>query len=84
MSGILNNTSREDISVNNDINYPVNNQLNEAVLKECCWNKINFIHFIFCIYWVFHFFIWRMLTYVLLLKHQQKTNKTNSNSNKLL
>ena len=34
MSGILNNTSREDITVNNDISYPVNNQLNEAVFIE--------------------------------------------------
>ena len=86
MSGILNNTSREDITVNNDINYPVNNQLNEAVFiekKKCCWNKILYI-LLFVFIGFFIFLFGGCLTYVLLLKHQQNTNKNNSNTNKSL
>ena len=83
MSGILNNTSREDITVNNDINYPVNNQLNEAVFiekKKCCWNKILLI-LLFIIIGFLIFLFGGCLTYVLLLKHQQNTNKNNNNNN---
>ena len=86
MSGILNNTSREDITVNNDISYPVNNQLNEAVFiekKKCCWNKILYI-LLFVFIGFFIFLFGGCLTYVLLLKHQQNTNKNNSNTNKSL
>ena len=86
MSGILNNTSREDITINNEINYPVNNELNDAIIiekKKCCWNKILLI-LLFIIIGFLIFLFGGCLTYVLLLKHQQKTNKTNSNSNKLL
>ena len=86
MSGILNNTSREDITVNNEISYPVNNQLNEAVFiekKKCCWNKILYI-LLFVFIGFFIFLFGGCLTYVLLLKHQQNTNKNNSNTNKSL
>jgi hypothetical protein len=86
MSGILNNTSREDITINNEINYPVNNELNDAVIiekKKCCWNKILYI-LLFVFIGFFIFLFGGCLTYVLLLKHQQNTNKNNSNTNKSL
>ena len=87
MSGILNNTSREDITINNEINYPVNNELNDAIIiekKKCCWNKILLI-LLFIIIGFLIFLFGGCLTYVLLLKHQQKNNNNNNNNtNKLL
>ena len=83
MSGILNNTSREDITINNEINYPVNNELNDAIIiekKKCCWNKILYI-LLFVFIGFFIFLFGGCLTYVLLLKHQQNTNKNNNNNN---
>jgi hypothetical protein len=84
MNGILNTTNREDITVDNEINYPVSNELNEAVIIEkskCCWKKILFILLIIIIAFVI-FIFGGFLTYVLILKNQQKnTNKNNNHNN---
>ena len=84
MNGILNTTNREDITINNDISYPVPNELNEAVIEErskCCWKKILIILLIIiigCILFLFGGF----LTYILLVKYQRNQN-TNNNSNNI-
>ena len=82
MNGILNTTNREDITINNDISYPVANELNDAVIEErskCCWKKILIILLIIiigCILFLFGGF----LTYILLVKYQRNQNN-NDNSN---
>ena len=85
MNGILNTTNREDITVDNEINYPVPNELNEAVIiekKKCCWKKILLILLIIIIAFII-FIFGGFLTFVLILKNQKKnTNKNNNNHNK--
>ena len=84
MNGILNTTNREDITVDNEINYPVPNELNEAVIiekRKCCWKKILLILLIIIIAFII-FIFGGFLTFVLIFKNQQKnTNKNNNHNN---
>ena len=83
MNGILNTTNREDITVNNEISYPVSNELNDAVIIEqskCCWKKILLILLILIIAFII-FIFGGFLTYILILKNQKNNINKNNNHN---